>query len=92
MQLKKREAETLFGKLQLDVESSHHKTATFYYSGRAILRTRVSHGRGDIPPIIVAKLRSQLKVTEEQMRRLVDCSMSYEEYVSLLITKGLITD
>ena len=25
MQLKKREAETLFVKLQLDVESSHHK-------------------------------------------------------------------
>ena len=28
MQLKMREAETLFAKLQLEVESSHHKTAT----------------------------------------------------------------
>jgi len=91
MQLKMREAETLFAKLQLNVESSHHKTATLYYEGRAILRTRVSHGRGDIPPIIVAKMRSQLKVTEEQMRRLVDCSMSYVDYIALLTAKGLIT-
>jgi len=82
----------LFVKLQLDVESSHHKTATFYYKGHAILRTRVSHGRGDIPPIIVAKMHSQLKVTEEQMHRLVNCSMSYEEYITLLVTKGLITE
>ena len=50
----------LFVKLQLDVESSHHKTATFYYKGHAILRTRVSHGRGDIPPIIVAKMQLSL--------------------------------
>jgi len=56
------------------------------------LRTRVSHGRGDIPPIIVAKMHSQLKVTEEQMHRLVNCSMSYEEYITLLVTKGLITE
>jgi hypothetical protein len=90
MQLKKREAEALFTKLRLDVQTSHHKTATLYYAGRAILRTRISHGQGDIPPIIVAKLRNQLKVTEQQLRSLVDCGLSYEEYIELLKAKGII--
>jgi hypothetical protein len=90
MQLKKREAEALFAKLRLDVQTSHHKTATLYYAGRAILRTRISHGQGDIPPIIVAKLRNQLKVTEQQLRSLVDCGLSYEEYIELLKAKGII--
>jgi hypothetical protein len=90
LQLKKREAEALFEKLHLVIQTSHHKTATLYYEGRAILRTRVSHGQGDIPPIIVAKIRSQLKVGEQQLRKLVECSMSYEEYIHLLKEKGFI--
>ena len=63
---------------------------TLYYEGRAILRTRISHGRGDIPSIIVAKLRGQLRVTEEQLRNLVDCTMTYENYIELLRDKGLL--
>ena len=73
------------------LQTSHHKTATLYYEGRAIIRTRISHGQGDIPPIIVAKMRSQLKVTEAQLRALVDCSLSYEDYIELLKTKGIIS-
>jgi hypothetical protein len=61
-----------------------------YYEGRAVLRTRISHGRGDIPPVIVAKLRSQLKVTEPQLRELIDCSMRYEDYIAVLKAKGII--
>jgi hypothetical protein len=90
MQLKKREAQTLFSKLGLEVRSSHHKSATLYYEGKAIIRTRISHGRGDIPASIVAKMRSQLKVTEAQMAALVECSMTYEDYIRLLRDKGLI--
>ena len=92
MQLKKREAELLFSKLQLVVQTTHHKTASLFYDGRAIIRTRISHGQGDIPPIIVAKMRSQLKVTEQQLRQLIDCSMSYTEYIALLKAKGLIPE
>jgi len=91
MPLKKREAEALFAKLHLVLQTSHHKSATLYYEGRAIIRTRISHGQGDIPPIIVAKMRSQLKVTETQLPALVDCSLSYEEYIELLKTKGIIS-
>ncbi len=91
MQLKKREAEALFDKLQLVTQTSHHKTATLYYEGRAIIRTRISHGQGDISPIIVAKMRSQLKVSEQQLRKLIECSMSYEDYIRLLKQKGLIS-
>ena len=63
---------------------------TLYYEGRAILRTRISHGRGDIQSIIVAKLRGQLHITEEQLRNLVDCTMTYENYIELLRDKGLL--
>ena len=90
MQLKKRQAEVVFTKLRLQVQDTHHKMATLYYEGRAILRTRISHGRGDIPSMIVAKLRGQLRVTEEQLRNLVDCTMTYENYIELLRDKGLL--
>ena len=90
MQLKKRQAEVVFTKLRLQVQDTHHKMGTLYYEGRAILRTRISHGRGDIPSIIVAKLRGQLRVTEEQLRNLVDCTMTYENYIELLRDKGLL--
>jgi hypothetical protein len=90
MQLKKREAEILFSKLQFVIKTSHHKSAVLYYEGRAILRTRISHGQGDIPPVVVAKMRNQLKVTEAQLRELIACSMSYEDYIAVLKAKGII--
>jgi hypothetical protein len=90
VQLKKRQAELVFSKLRLEVQDSHHKMATLYHAGRAILRTRVSNGRGDIPPVIVAKLRGQLHVSEDQLSALVDCTMTYGDYIEVLRKKGLL--
>ncbi len=90
MQLKKRQAERSLAKLRFQIKSTHHKMAFFIYEGQMILRTRVSFGRGDIPGNVGDKFRCQLKLNERQFRDLVKCPLGYDEYVTILKTKGYI--
>ena len=92
MQLKKRQAQAVLDKLQMQVRSTHHKMGTFVYAGKPILRTRVSFGRGDIPGHIAAKFRGQLKLNERQFQDLIKCPLDYEGYVRILKEKGYIPE
>lgn len=91
MQLKKREIRSVFSKLRMRIESSHHKNAYFKYKGIEYLKTRVSHGEGEIPKPVIERIRKQLFLNQSQFRDLVKCPLGYDEFVIILKGKGIIS-
>jgi hypothetical protein len=90
MQLKKREIRSVFSKLKMRIEPTHHKIAYFEYEGIEYLKTRVSHGEGEIPKPVVERRPKQLFLNQHQFRELVKCPMGYDEFVAALQEKGII--
>jgi hypothetical protein len=78
-------------KLRFEVKDTHHKIAWFTYQGEKILKTRRSHGRGDIPTIILNRIRQQMELTSRQFDNALSCPLTYDNYVDILREKGLIT-
>jgi hypothetical protein len=85
--MKVHEFERIVNKLALRVRNSGDRLAWFEYEGRVILRTKRSHGSGDLPGHLI---RQQLKLNEGQFADLIGCSFGFEDYVSVLKAKGLI--
>jgi hypothetical protein len=90
MQVKKTEVERIFEKLELDVRPTKHRYGWFCHNGRKILRVHFSHGKGDLPGRVTDKIRSQLKLSQNDFRELIDCPLSLPDYVDILKEKGLI--
>ena len=92
MQLKKTELTRIFNKLNLEVRSTTHHYGWFTYQGKKILRVHYSHGKGDIPGKVSDKIRSQLKLSQDGLRELINCPLSVADYIEILKRKGLISD
>ncbi len=90
MQLKKREMRSVFSKLKMRVEKTHHKIAYFEYKGIEYLKSRISHGEGDIPKPVVERIRKQLYLNQSQFNELVKCPLGYDEFISILKDKKII--
>ncbi len=90
MQVKKSEMNKVFKKLKLEVRSTTHRYGWFTFEGSKILRVHFSHGKGSIPGRVSHKIRSQLRLSQDDFRELIACPLSREGYVSILKRKGLI--
>ena len=90
MQIRKRQIEGLFDKLQLEVRSTKHCYGWFTFKGKKILRLHYSHGKGNIPGRVSDKIRSQLKLSQNDFKKLIDCPLTMDDYVSILKKKDLI--
>jgi hypothetical protein len=88
--MKKNDMDRVFRKLDLTVRSTGHNYGWLILKGKKILRVHYSHGKGDIPEKVTSKIRGQLKLSEKDFRNLVDCPLTYEGYIALLKTKGVI--
>jgi len=85
--MKVHEFEKIVRKLDLKTRNSGDRLAWFEYEGRMILRTKRSHGNKEQPGNLI---RQQLKVNEEQLAGLIDCSFSKEQYIELLRGKRVL--
>ena len=91
MRIKYREAESLVAKLRLvPTGKRHHKMFVLVHGDRTILKTRFSHGSGEMAA--TDKFRGQLKLTEREFRSALDCTLDFEGYVALLQRKGIIPE
>jgi hypothetical protein len=86
--VKRHEFDRIVNKLQLTTRNSGDRLAWFEYEGKIITRTKLSHGKGDLP--CGDQIRQQLKLNEDQLRGLIDCNISLENYVDILRKKNLI--
>jgi hypothetical protein len=85
--MKTREFETIVNKLKLETRDSGDKHAFFIHNGKKILKTKISHGRCELPDYWY---RKQLLVNERQLAELVGCTLSRADYVDILKSKGRI--
>ncbi len=91
MNIKLREAERVLGKLGfVPAGKKHHIIWQYYHNGKYVLKTRHSKGRGEMPGKVADKFRTQLKLNEKQMRDAIRCPFEQEDYIEVLIEKGLI--
>jgi len=70
--------------------TSATKEFKFVFNGVYVLRTRFSHGAGEMRA--TDKFRTQLKLNENQLKGVIQCTFEYEDYVALLKQKRLIPD
>lgn len=80
----------IFRKLDLKVRSTGHNYGWLIVNRRKILRVHYSHGKGDIPSVVVNKIRGQLKLSQKDFLELINCPLTYEGYLSILKQKGIL--
>ena len=88
--MKINEMEKIFRKLDLKVRSTGHNYGWLIVNGRKILRVHYSHGKGDIPSVVVNKIRGQLKLSQKDFVELINCPLTHEDYLNILKQKGIV--
>lgn len=86
--MKAHEFDRIVSKFNLRTRDSGDRLAWLEYEGRVILRTKCSHGSGDLP--MQHSIRQQLKLNEAQLRGAIDCSFSLEDYIVHLRQRGVL--
>ncbi len=74
----------------MEVRSTKHNYGWLTVEGKKILRVYYSHGRGDIPARVSDKIRGQLKLSQRDFKDLIDCPLSFEKYLEVLKSKGIL--
>lgn len=85
--MKRAEFDRLVAKLQLSTRSGDHLFAWLEVDGKVIVRTRRSNKQGDLP--MEHGIRQQLKLNQDQLAKLIACTMGREAYLDLLRAKRL---
>ncbi len=74
-------------------ESHHHFYNLFDRDGNVVVKTHLSHGPSgrDVTPYICSQIARQIKVSNPQLRKAVDCPLSRKDYSDILKKKGFIS-
>ena len=87
--MKAHEFEKIVTKLGMETRNSRDRHAWLVHNGITVVRTRRSHGTSKFVP--EHKIRTQLKVNEQQFAGLISCDISKQDYIQILTDKGIIT-
>lgn len=91
--LPKKEVERALLQKGFRPEQGDHNFFRLYVDGkRASIQTKTSHGKKkyrELGPELVSRMSKQLKLTSKQFKNLVECPLTYEDYVALLIEQGI---
>ena len=71
--------------------NSDHKILEYFFNGRLILHTKISHNSDDIRDPLIHKMSVQCKLNKGQFKDLAICDMDRDEYFEILRNKGLLT-
>lgn len=88
--MKVREVLRAFEKLEMQIREGRDTLAFVWCGERLVLWTKVPHGRGELKGRLPYYVRQQLKLNEEQFRKLVRCEIRRPEYVQILKDKGVV--
>ena len=70
-------------------DNSHHKFYILYYDGKKpSIKTKVSHSSDEINDFLIKKMSRQTKLTSNEFIDLINCPLSYQQYIRILINKG----
>ncbi len=83
-----REFDQLAVKFGMQVtEGGSHRKAVLYHEGNPVVRTLRSRSPGAFTH---HKVRTQLRLSEAQLRDAIRCTLGLEDYIAILREKGLI--
>ena len=88
--IKKNDIEnTLESKFGFVREDSDHRKFVLYRGGKPVARTLTSQGRNvALDAGMVARMAKQIKITANQLKQSVECCFSFQDYLSVLKSKG----
>ena len=85
-----REFDQLIQKFGMAVtEGGNHRKAVLYHAGKPVIRTLRSRSPR---AFTYHKVRTQLRLSEGQLRDAIRCTLSLDDYITILRDKGLIGD
>lgn len=90
--LKTKEIESALLQKGFREKYTHHKVYWLYDGERQTgVKTRISHGGSEYGDNLLAKMRQQLGLdTKAQLFDLVNCPLSRQDYLDLLVKKGVV--
>lgn len=78
----------LENKLGAQLTEGDHHWYEIRHDGKYVARTKVSHGESEISSGIISAIARQIHVNTGQLTRLVDCTMSCDQYIDHLKSIG----
>jgi hypothetical protein len=72
-------------------EDRHHHYYFLERLGKLTpIYTKISHGETDLYDSLCSQMAHQMRLTTTQFRRFVDCTLTAERYVSILVSAGFL--
>lgn len=69
-----------------------HKFLEYYFNGKLILHTKISHGEKELQDFHIGMMKRQCKLGKKEFIDLANCPLSESEYLEILKTNGTITE
>lgn len=67
-----------------------HKFLEYYYNGKFILHTKISHGEKELEGFHIGMMSRQCKLDKKSFMDLANCPLSAESYIDILKKAGFI--
>lgn len=84
-----RDLRTALAKKGFLVSESHHALFRLVVDGRLTsVRTRLSHGERECNDWLLGQIAQQLHLSKTDLLRLVECSLSGEQYAAMMRSAG----
>jgi hypothetical protein len=88
--LKTKDISSSLTKKGFQIKENDHTYIILYINvKKTYIRNKISHGKRDIDDYLIKLMATQLKLDKNQFLKLVDCSISQERYVNILMDAGL---
>lgn len=78
------------GFIDSTTKSVDHKHVDFFHNEKYILSTKISHGKKDIDNYLIKQMSFQCHLDKIDFIDLAKCPLSKEEYLDILLKKGLL--
>lgn len=69
-----------------------HKYLEYYFNGKFILHTKISHGEKELQDFHIGMMKRQCKLEKKEFIDLANCPLSAKEYFEILKKNGIITE
>lgn len=91
MTIKAKDFDHLVEKFGFETRNARDKLAWLVHEGQIVVRTKRSLTKGEDLPF-QHSIRQQMKLNEEELRQALSCTLSRDDYISLLKRKGCLQD
>lgn len=67
------------------IYNGDHKFLEYYYKGKLVLHTKISHGEKELNDYLIAQMSKQCKLSKSDFTDLIECPLSADGYIKKLI-------